>query len=357
MRLPLLLPCMVLAGAAQAAVPLPDALAHCRALGEDAARLTCYDSLTAQPPDPTAPPAERAAQAASAPTTGEVQNSTDTATIPAEPVVAWRTPLTRLWDLDTSDKRGTFTLRAYRPNYVLPVWQNFNPSNRAQSPSQPQTPLFDAVQNTEAKFQISFKTKLWQDMFDTPADLWFGYTQQSHWQVYNKSQSSPFRNTDYEPELMLTVPTSQSLWGWKLAMVGGGLVHQSNGQDDPLSRSWNRIYAMAGLERGPWTVLGRAWYRLPEGGGGDNPDITDYMGHGDVQLIYSRDGSHTFSALGRLNAATGKGMLQLEYSFPIHGRLRGFVQYVNGYGESLIDYNHANSSLGIGLMLTDWLEM
>ncbi|UCD36570.1 MAG: phospholipase A [Nitrospiraceae bacterium] len=31
------------------------------------------------------------------------------------------------------------------------------------------------------------------------------------------------------------------------------------------------------------------------------------------------------------------------------------MQYYNGYGESLIDYNDYVSRVGLGIMITDWL--
>ena len=53
-----------------------------------------------------------------------------------------------------------------------------------------------------------------------------------------------------------------------------------------------------------------------------------------------------------------KGALELGWSFPIPfietDEARGYIQYFNGYGESLIDYNAAVERIGIGVILADW---
>ena len=138
--------------------------------------------------------------------------------------------------------------------------------------------------------QVSFKSKIAEDLFKTRADVWFGYTQKSDWQIFNQGRkSAPFRNTDYEPEIFITQPVKADLpFGGKLRMVGAGFVHQSNGQSRPESRSWNRVYAMTGMEWGKLTVIPRVWMRAfdQKGDDDDNPDINKYMGYGDLKVQY-----------------------------------------------------------------------
>lgn len=374
--LPLLLSPLVWADSS-----LQAGLQQCARLGEGSARLACYDALAvrplaanpagtdvsvntplaAQPPsvavsEPAAPsPASHTADTAALP---------ELAPKPVAPVLpvitsSKHSTLASQWDLDEDNKLGTFVLRAHKPTYILPVWYQASPNVRPDSPTQEAVTLFgQKMNNVEVKYQISFKSKMWENVLGTPADLWFGYSQQSHWQMYNKKQSSPFRETDYEPEVVLTTPLPASWqWGgWRLRMAGVGVLHQSNGQPDPLSRSWNRVFGMLGAEHGNLSLIGRWWYRLPEKASeDDNPDLQTFTGRGDLQAVYRWRG-HTFGGTVRYNPGSHKGAAQLDWTFPVAGRLRGYVQAYDGYGESLLDYNHRSRGIGFGLMLTDWLS-
>jgi phospholipase A1 len=210
--------------------------------------------------------------------------------------------------------------------------------------------------NLEAKFQLSFKVKIIEGLFKDRADLWCAYSQQSSWQLYSPDISRPFRETNFEPELMLIFPTRFRLLGLDGRMVNVSIVHQSNGRSEPRSRSWNRIYVQLGFERGNFALLVRPWYRIPEDSDDDdNSDIDDFLGHGDVQAIYMFE-KHTLSLLLRNNLTSpNRTSAQLEWSFPAFRRMRGYAQLFTGYGESLIDYNHRQTTIGLGLILTDIL--
>ena len=264
------------------------------------------------------------------------------------------TPLSVLYDLDKNDPKGILTIRPHLPMYVMPLWYNATPNYDIHSPTQDHVRASkDYLQHLDSKLQISMKTKLAQDVFDTNADVWLGYTQQSYWQVYNGKYSRPFRSSDYQPEIFLTQPIKGDLPGnGSLRMLGAGLVHESNGQSDPLSRSWNRIYAMAGTEWGKLTVIPRLWLIANEES--DNPDIGDYMGYGDVRWLYSLNDQSTVGGVMRYNPSTNKGAIQVDYAYPLKGGMKAILQVFHGYGENIQDYNHKSTNIGIGFMFNDF---
>ncbi|NNL42118.1 MAG: phospholipase A [Desulfobacterales bacterium] len=260
--------------------------------------------------------------------------------------------LTKLWELDTEVPRGKYSLMPHRSNYILPLAYNSSPNKK---PLQEASPGMD-VEKNEVKFQISLKIKLWQDIFGQQMDLWFGYTQTSFWQLYNFDESAPFRETNYEPELLLNFRTNYRILGLKGRMFNLGFNHQSNGRSKPLSRSWNRIVGNLGLERGNFTLLLKAWYRIPESSkDDDNPDINDYMGPGEIWGYYLWK-NNRFGIMLRNNFKTdkNKGAIQLEWCFPLSEKINGYIQYFRGYGESLLDHDHDVNRIGIGLILTHW---
>lgn len=270
--------------------------------------------------------------------------------------VSTYSPLSVLYDLDKNDPKGTFQLRPHLPMYALPIWYSASPNRQPTSPSHEAPKDYPDLQNVDSKAQISFKTKLLQDVFDTNADVWFGYTQQFYWQVYNESDSRPFRSSDYQPEFFITQPVSANLpYKGKLRMLGAGLVHESNGQSDPLSRSWNRGYVIGGMEWNKLTVIPRLWFIFPDiKKDADNSDIGDYMGYGDMRWQYNLGKNQTVGGVVRYNPFENKGAISLDYARPLIGGMKGYVQLFHGYGENIQDYNHKDTNIGVGLMFNDF---
>jgi phospholipase A1 len=241
---------------------------------------------------------------------------------------------------------------------VLPLFATTHQNNLPSSENPVntvRTPL--GMQDLEGKFQLSLKTKVWQGVFGDEGDLWVGYTQDSYWQVYNARLSRPFRETDYEPEAMLVFNTNYHLLGWNGRLLAIGLDHQSNGQSDPLSRSWNRVMGQIGFERAGWTVVIRPWWRIPEAARDDNnPDISNYVGRADAQIIHTWHGQEfTLMLRDSLRGASMQhGAGRFTWSFPLAGNVHGYVELFKGYGENILDYNHNATYLGTGIVLRDW---
>ena len=359
-----------------AAAVANDAALQCTLLQDNALRLACYDKVFAAQLPPEQPLSEH--EADGKPQLDVVQSVRqsignkettlvfDTPEGQAEPsqeladAAAAYTPLSQMYDLDANDPHGILTVREHNPMYLMPVWYNSSPNYAPSSPTRgaASQERFSDQKRIETKMQVSFKSKIAEDLFKSRADLWFGYTQKSDWQIYNQGRrSAPFRNTDYEPEIFITQPVKAQLpWGGRLRMLGVGFAHQSNGQSRPESRSWNKVYAMAGMEWGKLTVIPRVWMRLFDSSGedNDNPDLTKYLGYGDVKLQYRLNDKHNFSTTLRYNPKSGYGAAEAAYTFPIKGKLQGVVRGFHGYGESLIDYNHKQSGIGFGLMFNGW---
>lgn len=245
----------------------------------------------------------------------------------------------------------------HRPNYILPFTWSDHPNQTPQSPRLGTTGYDYDLEQEEAKYQISFKVPLLTGLMNKRTTLWFGYTQKSFWQVYNKDDSAPFRETNYEPEIFLRYQPDWNLGPGRLNTVHLGFNHQSNGQAEPRSRSWNRITGMAAYSYDRWLFMVKPWIRLPEGNSDDNKDIESYLGHASYHAVYKLTNDRAFSLklLNNLRSADNKTSMEFGYSFPLGDNIKGFVQYYNGYGESLIDYNHRSQRVGLGVMLNDWL--
>jgi len=271
---------------------------------------------------------------------------------------AQRSLLDSRWELARDSQSGVFHLHPHKPMYLLPVFYTRTPNRQPHSPNPRNTLTMPMLlENTEAKFQVSFKSRVVDDLFGNNGDLWVGYTQSSRWQVYNHTDSRPFRETNYEPEILLVFRNNYSLGNWKGRMTALSFNHQSNGRSNPHSRSWNRIIATLGLEHGQWALLIRPWVRLadPEDDD-DNPDISDYVGRADMNLIWV-GGRHQVSLMARHSFHGGErshGAMQMDWAFPLHRHFRGHIQLFSGYGESLLDYNHRAHYAGVGLSMLEW---
>lgn len=253
-----------------------------------------------------------------------------------------------------------FSLSPYKPVYVL--FGNYT-NHINQSPfseTQPKPPAMPAdLNNVELKFQFSTKIKVAHNILGEKlgGDLWLRYTQTSRWQVYNTQLSRPFRETNYEPEALFVLPTPFKIFGLKGVYAGIGINHQSNGRSNPHSRSWNRVFFEAGLETANLNIILRPWWRIQEPIEiDDNPGIENFIGRGEIMIAYNY-GRHSISAIGKhsLNFKDFQGGgIEIDYALKMYNYLKLHAQIYHGYGESMIDFNHFQTTVGLGLSLIVW---
>ena len=252
-----------------------------------------------------------------------------------------------------------FSLLAHKPNYLLAAAYNFE----GWAPEWYQLTDTDpdyTNKDYEAQFQISLKVPLALDLFNGHMDIYGAYTNRSFWQVYNGEYSEPFRETNHEPELWAQFANDWEIWGFNNALNAVGWVHQSNGAAGLQSRSWNRAYANFVFEKNNFAFSFKPWIWLSKDKSeSDNPDITDFMGHGEFRVAWQRnDHVVTMMLRNQLESGFDKGAVEIGWSIPIYNYpyLKAYVQYFNGYGESLIDYNRKVNRIGVGISLTDWID-
>jgi phospholipase A1 len=257
-----------------------------------------------------------------------------------------------------------FGILPYKTNYIIPFAYSKNKYKRVRSNSFNTDEEYD--NNTEAEFQVSFQKNLSYDLFGLNEYITAAYTQSVWWQIY--MDSAPFRETNYTPEIFMTIPTSYKIDKLNnLKAIKFGYRHQSNGQDGVRSRSWDRLFLASYWQWDNLFLKAEAWYRFkeskkdasfyngtnPYANGNDNPDIDDYYGYGDIEVKYLY-GKHQFGLMLRNNfKSDNKGAVQFDYSVPVNGAKNTYwyIKAFNGYGESLIDYNRHNTKIGFGVSL------
>jgi phospholipase A1 len=338
----------------------------CTTVTERGARLACFDRWAAQQ---AAPPAQAQLPAGEPPPAAPNEPRGLRLTEMERCHDPQRTALSRLWELSPDASCGTFGLRGYRPISASVVTANtVNDQPTSGNPLNNATSSVD-YRTTETRLQLSVRTKLAQGLLtrgskERSDSLWFAYTQQSYWQLFSPSLSRPFRSTDHEPEVVYVLPLqTEDKDAWRLRFAGLGVVHQSNGQSLPYSRSWNRVYLMAGAEKGPLQVEARVWRRLPEvAADDDNPSIGAYVGRAEARVAWQANRDNLVAATVRHSLSKdARGSVRLEWFRTLWddgvgppGGLQLHTQLFSGYGDSLLDYNRRRHVFSIGLSLVEW---
>lgn len=366
--LPLLILALCAPGAllAQELVSVEQALINCKKLYpndfEAKKRLSCFDSISTPREAITDADIERASNPALVQTETSPEKNT--------PAIAIMKPnqklsyIERKWRLTSQGDWDVTDFETYKSNYLV-ITKTSNTNDTPQSPSQ-----FNAdnrsLDDKDLRFQISLKTEMMNNIplirelpFVTSSRIWAAYTQQSNWQVFDSDASRPLRENNYEPEIIMSLGLDNEVNGeikrYLPRMLNLGFVHQSNGRTNPTSRSWNRFYLETGWElTDRLSLMVRPWWRVPEDRD-DNPDIEKYMGYGDVAVRWEdtkRKNAATLTLRNNLRS-DNKGFAQLDLQRQVLNNpyLKLHLLASTGYGASLLDYNHSQTIIGVGISL------
>ncbi|WP_163498512.1 phospholipase A [Helicobacter suis] len=275
----------------------------------------------------------------------------------------------------------------YRGTYFLPLYYSFTPIYQWYHPD------INRYQPVDFKFQISFKVPVIHHFLYTKGTLYLAYTETNWFQIYNNPQSAPMRMVNYMPELIyiypLKIPLFKKSWG-SFSEFWIGWQHISNGIG---GRQCYQPYAngnaLGAFPGNPVTVIKEDGQRVYEGGcrsvsagqrpvfhlvwqkGGlkinvaywpyipynqSNPDLIAYMGYGNALVDYRR-GRHHFE-LRLYDIFTDywryrrwHGAIRIGYTFRISRFVGLYLQYFNGYGDGLYEYNVFSNRFGVGIRL------
>jgi outer membrane phospholipase A len=226
-----------------------------------------------------------------------------------------------------------------------------DPRPPALSTHEPMYFIVGTRETTSAKLQLSFKYRFFDEesvvarWFAPLGKLHFGYTQSSIWDI--GKDSAPFRDTSYRPSFFYFEPNvwSSSDGGQRLSL-SAGVEHESNGKDGLNSRSlntaflWPRWRANFGHDN-YLVVWPKLVYYIEKS---DNADVQRYRGYGQLNVRVGNYDGIEASTTWRKGTSTA-GSVQLDLSYPIRRRFFAnaggyiYLQYFNGYGESLLDYD------------------
>lgn len=204
--------------------------------------------------------------------------------------------------------------------------------------------------NTDIKFQISIQQRLTRSTLPFGTYLYLFYSQKCWWNVLEDSM--PMVDLNFNPGIGLAKPLFvKNRYVGKVTLMA---EHESNGRDGLASRSWNKISLAASIMIDPQvTVHGKVW--IPIVDGQNNRDILDYSGIYQVGTEFtSRNRRFTASVVlvkrrgWKLNYNT---IIELGYRIFRRDNQFLFLQFYNGYGECMLDYNQFRSRVRVGIVI------
>ena len=203
--------------------------------------------------------------------------------------------------------------------------------------------------NSDVKFQISLGIRLTNNTLPWGTYLFLMYTQKAFWNVFENSL--PMHDINFNPGIGIARPFFvNNRYAGKLSLL---LEHESNGKDGDASRSWNKVSLCASALINEWLMVHSKFW-IPIVDGQNNKDILKYSGlwqAGFVAYTPSKKLSLGVTLVKRagwnLNFNT---IVDFIWRVSDKTNLNLLLQYYNGYGENMIDYNKFHSRLRLGIV-------
>lgn len=256
----------------------------------------------------------------------------------------WSTSVAQIVALDNS----AFDVDSIREDYIdQPYFGLYKDNYFIFGPPINEKPT---AQNTDAKFQISIAQRLTRNTLPWRTYLYMFYTQKCFWNVLEKSV--PMTDLNFNPGVGIGKPLF--IKGRHFGELKLMLEHESNGRGGDDSRSWNKVSLAGNFLVYPNIIVhAKGW--VPFGNDKNNKDILDYYGIFQVGMsVNTLKDKLCFSALFTKRRGWDFNYnVTLEASYRIYKKHNQyiFLQYYNGYGEGLLNYNKFHSQLRLGLVI------
>lgn len=213
---------------------------------------------------------------------------------------------------------------------------------------------------SQVKFRVSIRYKLSNLPLtkDAVAGVYATYAQQSLWNI--RDESAPFFDNNYRPGVFLYTPEITGA-----ARAYAGVMHESNGREEPQSRGWNRLFGGITVGRVNHSrVSGGATVWHAFGLEQNNMTLRDYAGRGEAEVYVQPFATKGEPGLVTVHARTrlaGKSLitnaelnlLLQPSSLPSFHWLSAAIhaQLFRGYAETLRVFDHRHTSFRLGLAL------
>lgn len=215
--------------------------------------------------------------------------------------------------------------------------------------------------NWSMRFQLSFKYLLTDKILRDDDSLFFGYTQTS---VMDLSYpSAPFHDSSYRPSLFYEIADGErKRRKGSLPWLQAGYEHESNGKARPDSRSMDIFFLRPCFYFGSpdgthLRFAPKVWTYLGQGG---NSDMEHYRGYADLLGILDIGKDEGFFSESQIAVTLRKGAywhygsLQVDAAYPLGSTFFLHLQYFNGFGETILDFDKRETQYRLGFMMIPW---